>query len=233
MRTVIAIQARLGSSRLPNKALIDICGKPLIAQLLRRLRAVRGVDAVVIACPEKDAAAFKRATGINPITGPEDDVLTRILNVANQLEADRIVKVGADCPLAPFDAIEAALERFPNEQVVQNTHPRTFPDGFDFDIWRTACLKALNDVLVGDDREWFASYVFKKYPTAAMTNKVDLSRWRLTVDYPEDVDLIRAIYADMGDEIWTSARITEWCQSHPREMKLNQHRVTDFGARPK
>src|SRR5687767_15980090 len=103
MRVVIVIQARLGSARMPNKALANISGKPLIKQLCRRLRAVKGADDVVVACPQKDAGHFSRAIGTYPIVGPEEDVLTRMLIAAKETEADKIVKVGADCPLAPPD----------------------------------------------------------------------------------------------------------------------------------
>ena len=233
MRTVIAIQARLGSSRLPNKALVDLGGKPLIVQLVRRLKTVKGVGMVVVACPHKDEDAFREVLGYQTIPGPEDDVLTRILNVANFLGAERIVKVGADCPLAPADAIEWALKTFPEERLIQNTVPRMHPDGFDFDIWHTEYLKDLDKRLKGDDREWFASWAMKHDgPGRYIPSNVNLSKWRLTVDYPEDVDLIRKIYEDMGSEVWDSRRIIEWCSTHPRDMKLNAHRVTDFGARP-
>lgn len=233
MRTVIAIQARLGSSRLPNKALIDIHGKPLIVRLLRRLKSVKGIYTVVVACPPQDAEAFRKVIGEWPIQGPEDDVLTRILNVANTFKADRIVKVGADCPLVPADGIEWALKTFPNDRLVQNTAPRIYPDGFDFDIWHTEYLNDLDKRLKGADREWFASWAMKHDgPGRFLGAAHNLSAWRLTVDYPEDVELIRKIYEDMGEEIWDSRRILEWCATHPKDMKINRHRVTDFGARP-
>ena len=234
MRTVIAIQARLSSSRLPNKALVDLNGKPLICQLLRRLRAVRNVDAVVVACPEKDAAAFWKATSVQPITGPEDDVLTRILNVADELEADKVVKVGADCPLVPPDGIEYGIKLSSGQRLVQNWRPRMHPDGFDFDIWDVDYLRDLSMRLQGADREWFASWAAEHDgPGRWIPSNHDASRIRLTVDYPEDLEVVRAIYKDMGDEIWGASLIFQWCLNNPQWVKLNQKHVKDFGARPK
>lgn len=233
MRTVIAIQARLGSSRLPNKALMDVAGKPLIVQMMRRLKSVKGIYTVAVACPDKDVEDFRKATQEWPIWGPEDDVLTRILNVAKTYQADRIVRVGADCPLVPVDAIEWALKTFPDERLVQNVQPRMHPDGFDFDIWHTSYLLDLDKRLKGADREWFVSWALKHDgPGQYIPSNVDLYKWRLTVDYPEDLDLIRKIFEDMDGELWTTQRLIEWCCTHPRDMKMNQHRVTDFGARP-
>lgn len=235
MRVVIAIQARLGSSRLPNKALVDLGGRPLICQLLRRLRAVRFADAVVVACPEKDASAFRAATSVHPITGPEEDVLTRILNVADQLEADKIVRVGADCPLVPPDGIEAGIKICENKNLVQNWKPRIWPDGFDFDIWDVGYLRQLSMKYTNGDREWFASKAASENPGTHMRGQYreNLSKWRLTVDYPEDLEVVRAIYEDMGSEVWGAGLVLQWCATHPREMKKNAHHVKDFGARPK
>ena len=235
MRTVVAIQARLSSSRLPNKALADVNGKPMICQQLRRLRAVRGIDAVAVACPPKDAPAFWKATSVQPITGPEEDLLTRILNVADELEADKIVRVGADCPLAPPDGIEAGIKLCEKEKLVQNWRPRIWPDGFDFDIWDVPYLRQLSMKYTNGDREWFASKAAAETPGIHMKGQYreNLSRWRLTVDYPEDLEVIRAIWRDMGDEVWGAALVLQWCANNPRWMASNQKYVSDFGARPK
>jgi len=232
MRTVIAIQARLGSTRLPNKALADVSGKPMICQQLRRLRAVRGIDAVAVACPEKDAPAFWKATSVQPITGPEEDVLTRILNVADELEADKVIRVGADCPLVPPDMIEGAIRMCQGERIVQNWRPRIWPDGFDFDIWDVPYLRELSMKYTNGDREWFVSKAAGEIRTAHIKGRYqNLSRWRLTVDYPEDLEVIRAMWRDMGDEVWGCDLILQWCRNNPKWMELNKKYVSDFGAR--
>jgi len=233
MRVIIAVQVRLESSRLPNKALADLGGMPLIERLVKRLRTVRGVDGVVLACPERDAGILGAAAGVRPIIGPEEDVLTRILNVARETEADKIVKVGADCPLVPPDLIELALEGSKGQGLVQNTVPRTFPDGFDFEVWDTELIEDLDKFLDGRDREWFTAWALEHCESQFISLKEDASRFRLTLDYPEDLDVIRSVYEDMGDEEWDSSRLIEWCQRNPSVMKLNQMHVKDFGARPK
>jgi spore coat polysaccharide biosynthesis protein SpsF (cytidylyltransferase family) len=234
VKVVIAVQARLGSKRLPEKAMADVCGRPLVAQLVRRMKSVRNAHAVVVACPEKDRKEFFWATGTEPVTGPEDDVLTRMLNVLDATDADKLVKVGADCPLCPPDGVEYAIAMSRGEKLVQNTRPRLHPDGFDFDIWDADYLRDLDKRLKGEDREWFASWAMSHDgPGKHVGTNVDLSKWRLTVDYPEDLELIRAIFKDMKGAVWGARDVIEWCAMHPDELKRNAHLVTNFGARPK
>lgn len=236
MRTVVAVQARLSSTRLPRKVLADVGGRPMLSQIVRRCRAVPNADAVAIACPEGDQGSIFTATGIKPITGPEEDVLTRLLNVADDLEADKLVRVTADCPLIPPDLIRAGIETCTKDQalpLLQNWRPRTFPDGFDFEIWDVGLLRKLSMHLMDKDREWFALW--------ALNNKVDnhslrnshtnFSRLRLTCDYPEDLEVIRALYEDMGEEVWGAEMIVQWCLTHQEIMKKNEKHVGTFGEK--
>ena len=238
MRTVIAIQARLSSKRLPNKVLADIQGRPMIAQILRRCRAVHGADAVAISCPPDDADTLYRATGVEPITGPEEDILTRMLRVAEELEADWVVRCTADCPLIPPDLIEDGIRTarsMAGTHCVQNWKPRTYPDGFDFDIWTTHALRTFSEGCTGSDREWFAQAAMDN---GLMSNSIQLAKgnyahYRLTVDEPDDLDVVRSVYEDQKGAVWGSKTIMEWCTKHPKIMRLNAHLVKNFGARPK
>jgi len=235
MRTVIAIQARLASTRLPRKILSDICGKPMLSQIVRRCRAVPNADAVAIACPEKDSEVIFRATGMFPITGPEDDCLSRLLNVADELEADKLVRVTGDCPLIPPDLIRAAIETATKDKalpLVQNWRPRTFPDGFDFEVWDVPLLRKLSMRLTSEkDREYFSLWALNnKLDNHSMRNQgTDFSRMRFTVDYLEDLEVVRAIYEEMGDEVWGANLVVQWGMTHPEIMKKNAKHVKDFG----
>lgn len=215
---------------MPRKVLCDIGGRPMLNQILRRCRAVPNADGVAIACPEWDKGPIMSATGVEPITGPEADVLTRLLNVADALEADKLVRVTADCPLIPPDLIRIGIEHSHKAPVVQNWRPRSWPDGFDFEVWDVPVLKMLSDKLIGKDREYFAAWSLNNgINTHILECKSDLSKWRLTVDFPEDLEVIRAVYEDMGEDVWGSDLILRWCQQNPAVMKKNQKHVKDFG----
>ena len=235
MRAVIAVQARLSSTRLPRKVLVDLGGKPMLAQIVRRCKAT-GLE-VMISCPPEDAKDIGEAVpGVLVVPGPEKDVLWRMLLVAARAKATHLVRVTADCPLVPHDLILRAVEAIQATKAacVQNWRPRTFPDGFDFEVWDVAFLVALAGKLKDDDREWFASWCLThSMPSIPITSAGEnLSKMRLTCDYPEDLEVIRPIYEAMGDEIWESGRVVSWCKMHPATMAKNQERVKDFGARP-
>ena len=235
MRAVIAVQARLSSTRLPKKILSDVNGKPMLAQIVRRCKATR--LPVTVSCPPDDALEIAKALpGVDVVAGPEKDILFRMLLVAAHAKATHVVRVTGDCPLIPHDLIQAAVEGMSNYPCVQNWRPRTFPDGFDFEVWDVAFLVALKAKLKPEDSEYFAQYCLdKKMPNLPLTyagkNMVHL---RLTVDYAEDLDVIREIYQAQGEDIWESGRVVEWCNDHPATMALNASKVDGkFGAKPK
>lgn len=238
MRTVIAVQARLGSQRLPKKILSDLCGKPMLSQIVRRCSATR--LPVYISCPPDDAAGIRKAGIGNPIVqGPEQDVLMRMLLVAATAKATHVVRVTADCPLIPHDLILAACEAAKQgAPLVQSWRPRTFPDGFDFEVWDVAFLVSLKAKLKPEDCEYFAQWCLDKgMPNMPLTYagaKKHLTGYRLTVDYPEDLDVVREIYTAQGEDIWESGRVIEWCETHPSTMALNAFRNDGtYGAKAK
>ena len=237
-RVVILIQCRLASSRLPRKALIDIEGRPLLNQLYRRMQASKQAWGVWVCCPDSDVLEIEQATRLPVIGGPEKDILTRLLGTAEKLGADRFVRVTGDNPLSDPMMIDhmIKLSVIQDIPVVTNWRPRLYPDGVDAEVYSVSHLKAISrDLKDEGDREWFASYCAEKLPAdwvQGLKNNEDLSRFRLTVDYPEDLEVVRAIFKEMGNQLWDTNLIVRWLEQNPKVKKLNQHRVTDFGARP-
>lgn len=235
MRAVVAVQARLGSTRLPKKVLADIEGRSLVAQVCRRAAATR--VPVFISCPPEDAVDIaKAAPGYGCVPGPEVDVLSRMLLVAAYAKATHVVRVTADCPLVPHDLIRAGLEAAQKTKApcVQNWRPRTFPDGFDFEVWDVAFLVSLRAKLEERDCEYFAQWCLDhKLPNFPITAAGEnTSRFRLTVDYQEDLDVIRALYKEQGEDIWESGTVIDWCRQHPEVMAVNEDCADgSFGAK--
>lgn len=238
MRAVIAIQARLNSTRLPKKILSDLGGKPMLSQIVRRCKATR--LPVLVSCPPADVSEITKAVlGTPVVPGPEKDVLMRMLLVAATAKATHLVRVTGDCPLIPHDLIMAAVEAAKQgAPLVQSWRPRTFPDGFDFEVWDVGFLVSLKAKLPPEDCEYFAQWCLdKKMPNLPLTyagGKKHLTGYRLTVDHPEDLDVVREIYTAQGEDIWESGRVIEWCETHPSTMALNAFRNDGtFGAKPK
>src|SRR3954468_22741224 len=108
-KVVASVEARMGSSRLPGKVLMDIGGVPSLTRLFRRLRNCRGVDDVVLAtstAPGDDALeAWAGDAGVDVFRGSEDDVLSRVVGAQRMMKSDVVVEVTGDCPLLDSEVV--------------------------------------------------------------------------------------------------------------------------------
>ncbi len=237
-KCVVVVQARLSSKRLPKKVLAKLGDRTMLEQIVRRCKAARTIDAVVVACPIGDDEEIFEATGIMPIPGSETDLVARLTSAAKVIEpkATHFVRVTSDCPFVCPRLIEHLSWNVMNTtaKCVTNWKKRTFPDGLDLDCWNISWL----DELYGSikDKEYFAQDIIATYPketVMSIENPTDLSRnYRLTVDYPEDLELARKVYEAQGNEIWDSQAVISYLESRPKIRKMNLNRVDGyFGAK--
>jgi len=206
MRTIVIIQARLGSSRLPGKVLEVINGKPMLQHVLERAAAIPGVDGVCLTIPDTDPskALYDVANGHYVSTGPEHDVLRRYRIAAEITNADRIVRVTADCPLLdPAVAAQVIALHDSNLIVpyVSNVYPkRTWPDGLDVEVFTKMALDNAGAMTFGR-KVGTPNWAPREHPTLAMRSvyspclesKVDMGRLKWSVDTPEELDFVREV----------------------------------------
>ncbi len=205
-RIAAIIQARMGSSRLPGKSLMDIAGRPLIWHVVHRLRASRRIGAIVLATstnPADDALAqWATANGVRCVRGPEEDVLGRFALAAEACDPDVIVRVNADAPLidaAFIDAMLGAMLAEDADFVVLKPGARALHDGVD-----PMSRRALNLMLdeARDDpvaREHVTAWLklnAHRIKVAELTPApaYDFEGARLSVDTPADAAFIEAVY---------------------------------------
>ena len=204
-KTVAIIQARMGSSRLPGKVLMELAGESILAHVLRRARAIPGVDAVCCAVPDKPeddmVAAEAARLGVAVSRGPEADVLERYRKAAAECGADVVLRATSDCPfLDPW--VCGALIRLRTEERADfgsNNDPPGWPHGMDCEIFTYGCLaRAAREA----DQPFQREHVGPWMRTAAGLKRVSLNgpggdwmRWRLTVDFPEDLTMFRRLAA--------------------------------------
>lgn len=197
MRTVAIIQARMGSTRLPGKALLPLAGVPAIRRVYDRARLIAGVDAVMVATttsPQDDAlAAYCDAHGIVVFRGSEADVLDRYVGAARSQQAGIVLRITGDCPL--LDPVESAkvLALFRTTggcDYACNCDPATLPDGLDTEVIGMAAL-ARAAAMASDvpSREHVTLFI-RRHPgvfrLAHCTHDPDLSAHRWTLDEPRD-----------------------------------------------
>jgi spore coat polysaccharide biosynthesis protein SpsF len=115
-QTIAIIQARMSSSRLPGKVLLDIADQPMLARVVERTRLASTVDQVVVATTTDPAddplARLCLERGFPCFRGSHFDVLDRLFQAARQFEAGTIVRITADCPLIDPQVIDRTVKAF-------------------------------------------------------------------------------------------------------------------------
>jgi spore coat polysaccharide biosynthesis protein SpsF len=203
-RIVAMIIARMGSTRVLGKSLVEIAGRPMldhIIELALQLKLADSVAVVTSSLPMDDAiAAVARARGVNVVRGHPDFVLDRVHQAAEELSADVIVYVGGDCPLLDPTVIDRAIIDFFRRgcDYLSNYEPPTFPEGMDVNIvTREAVKTAFRRALAPSQRIHAFSYLTHhpdEFAVANFANDIDLSRHHWSLDFPEDLVFIRAVY---------------------------------------
>lgn len=234
---IAIIQARMGSTRLPGKVLKKINGKPLLLLQLERVKEAKYIDKIVIATStlEKDDEIenFSKKYGIDCFRGSEDDVLSRYYECAKMYDADTIVRLTADCPLSDPKIIDDVIQKFFNDRVdyCANTVPiasATFPDGTDVEVFsNSALVKAFNEIKDAHFREHvtFQFWQTNEYKSSQLIGKENLSNYRLTVDYPEDFEVVEYIFneLDKKNDFGYLNDIIKILESNTCIKKLNSH----------
>jgi len=209
-RVIAVVQARLGSTRLPGKALLPIAGRPMLEHVLARAAAVPGVDRVVLATttsPEDAALVdLARAVGIASVRGSVSDVLDRFHAALTDHPADAIVRITADCPLLDPEVAGRVVAEYRRRagdvDYVSNVHPPTFPDGLDTEVISAAALVcAWREATAGSDREHVTPYVWsrpERFRLANVSRAEDLSSLRWTVDDARDLAFVREVYGKLS-----------------------------------
>jgi spore coat polysaccharide biosynthesis protein SpsF len=200
------IQARMGSTRLPEKTLADLHGKSLLERVIDRAAAIRGVERVVVATtelPEDDPiAACAAGCGIGVYRGPVDDVLARFAGAARMVGASVIVRITADDPFKSPEVCSRVLAEFlrraPDVDYVSNTVEPTWPEGLDVEVFsRKALERADREAGLRSEREHVTPYIYghpDRFRNVQVKHSEDLSALRWTLDYPEDLAFARAVY---------------------------------------
>jgi spore coat polysaccharide biosynthesis protein SpsF len=223
------LQARMSSTRLPGKVMADVAGAPMILRQIERLKRARLLDRIVVATSTHDGdtplVEVVEAAGVPVHRGSLDDVLARFAGALEAFgPADHLCRLTADCPLADPALIDAtlALHLERGADYSANTPAkRMFPKGLDIEVATAdAFRRAAREAASQYEREHVTPYFYRNpdlFDLAFLTQETDEEDVRWTVDRPDDLAFVRAVYDGLyaADPAFTSDDIRAFVRARP------------------
>lgn len=235
-KIVVIIQARMGSTRLPGKVMMKLCGKTVLAHVIGRVSQSQSIDEIVIATTtnsQDDVIVTEgKKTGVKVFRGSEDNVLERYYLAAKEHEANIVVRITSDCPLIDPQVIEKMLWIYSSSRsdFVTNAGPistkRTFPRGLDVEVFSNELLtEAFQKSVTEYQKEHVTPYMYENRTPQYFFCEKDYSSLRLTVDVEEDLMVVREIYKRLyrTNSRFSLTDILDVCIREPWIMRLNEN----------
>lgn len=230
--TVAFVQARMGSTRLAGKVLAEIEGKPVLEHVLTRAEAAPAVDEVVVVTTieagDLPILRFCADRGTRVYAGSEDDVLDRYYQAARLVGADQVIRITADCPLLDPGVLEEVVQQHLREgaDYTSNVINPTFPDGLDVEVLTFKALhRAWNGSTRSSEREHVTLHIRNnegQFRLSSYERQQDLSSYRWTLDQPEDLEFVRAVYSWLGGSaLFGMQQVLELLRREPELTGLN------------
>lgn len=224
----------MGSTRLPGKVLLPLAGEPVLRHHIERLRWSGLPICIATTFEPTDLAicSFADQLGVPVFKGSEQDVLNRFYECAERSAFDVIVRVTSDCPLIDGKLIARAVGEYLSwdspDIYYSNCIQRTFPRGFDFEIFSFEALKEANErASTESEREHVTPYINRNISGRTDLRHFlysrDASHFRLTLDTPEDLSLLRLLFEENGCASMEAAEIISLMEQRPDLALLNQH----------
>jgi spore coat polysaccharide biosynthesis protein SpsF len=236
MKFVATIEARMTSSRLPGKVLLQAAGKPMLEHLVNRLRAVPSLNGIVLATTinkiDDVLEEFSNRMGIGCYRGSENDVMNRVIGAAESVAADVVVEITGDCPIIDPQIVEQTIRLFIANQsdYVSNGLIRSYPDGMDTQVLWLETLKRsatmTDDTL---DHEHVTLHIRNHPEIFSQLHLVapPETHWPelgLTLDEVNDYELLKKIieYFEPTNPLFSCRDVVELLKQRPDWVAINQ-----------
>jgi len=212
LKIVTVIQARTGSTRLPHKVLMSLCGKPLLVRMVERVMSAQLAGTVVVATStdksDNTIEEICKAEGIECFRGELNDLLDRHYQTAKKYNADAVAKIPSDCPLIDPEIIDKVfkfyIDNIDKYDFVSNLHPATYPDGNDVEIMSFKTIEtAWKEAERKLEREHTTPFIWENPEKFRIGNVLwetgfnYSAKHRWTIDYEEDYIFIRTVYEEL------------------------------------
>lgn len=229
------IQARRGSTRLPDKVFLELSNKPLLEHVVNRLKYSELLDEIIVATtdlPDDDLIeAWACSNNINVFRGSENNVLERYYKAAKEFNIDIIVRITADDPFKDYRLVDEVvillIEK--NLDFVCNNNPVSFPEGLDVEAFTFESLEiSYNNASSDFEKEHVTQYIHQnkeKFKVANILNDKDMSFHRWTLDTVEDYQFAQKIYSELYKEgfVFLREEIFDLLERSPSMMEINRN----------
>lgn len=231
------IEARMNSTRLPGKVLLDAAGEPMLERMVERVRRVPSIQGIIIATTtsagDDPIVELGERMHINVYRGSEDDVMSRVLNAAQTYGVDVIVELTGDCPVIDPLLIERVIRAYVDNGVdyCSNILVRSYPIGMDTQVFGTHILAdAFRRTSDPSDREHVSLFIYRHPELYSLHNVLADTHHcspelRLTLDTTEDLRLLRGVFEDLLPQKpdFRLDDILEVLQRRPELREANAH----------
>ena len=237
----VIIQARVGSTRLPGKVLLDVMGRTMLHYLIEKVKKAKNIEDIIIATTIKEQdlpiVVLAQKLQVKIYRGSEDDVLDRYYQAAKAFNLRHIVRITADCPLMDPEIIDKIVHYYfkSGADYCCNVLKRTFPTGEDVEVFSFSTLKyTWEHANLASEREHVTPYIMKHpevFKLKNVTNKTDLSRKRWTLDRMEDFKFVKAVIEKLyhSDSNFHMKDILKLLKSDPGLEAINKNVISKEG----
>ena len=234
MTIAAIIQARMGSTRLPGKVLKDLAGRTVLARVVSRVQRSRLIHKVIVATSTESADSRIveecHRIDVEVFRGDHEDVLDRYYRAAQAAKAEAIVRITADCPLIDPIISDMTIGEFLDKHAdyASNVQVRTYPRGLETEVMTFQALEtAWHEAHEPHQREHVTPFLYEhpgRFKMLSVTGEADYSRYRWTLDTPEDLDFLQAVYERFGKHDYFSWReVLKLIQQKPELAQINRH----------
>jgi spore coat polysaccharide biosynthesis protein SpsF len=230
----------MGSTRLPGKVLAPLAGRPTLERVVERVARTPGLNGVAIltseALSDEPIRALAQRLGVASFAGSEQDLVDRFHRAAQELGADLVLRVTADCPLIDPEVLGKLLEFYhadrPDHAAVATgtfrarPNLKRYPDGLDGELFSREILElAWREATDPFDREHVTPFLWRqpeRFSLALLEAPEDFGAERWTLDYPADLRFIQAVYERLdGSQSVGVAEVIELLEREPELRAIN------------
>lgn len=233
MNTIVIIQARMGSSRLPGKVLKPLGDSDVLSYDITRCRAIEGVSEVIIATSvlEQDDAIAQwcEENKVSYYRGSEDDVLDRYVQCAKLYNPDYVMRVTSDCPFVDFEMASEIISLMKKERKDIVLVEGELPRGLVVELISFAALQRIHKVGKENRHREHVTYYAYEYPNEfepvtynAPSNRI-APELRITLDTKEDYELLYLVAKHFNNPLVSSAAVIQFLKENPEIANLNTH----------